>query len=208
MAVMAGASGPTSIAEWAVLKEELLLKLLLLPNVESQETCGDTNLYSQNASASESSEKQCSSSFPYWPAGISVLVVFGEDCTPTGCANARVETGTGTADGASPRFRQLVVPKRTTSWGGGLRICMGVMGNLRGHRTFFPKVSLLDPEATHQANPRRFSSATTAWTIVETSSGFPELPNPVGQPQIGSSVNPCWDSMHCSLFASVAKSVC
>lgn len=32
MAVMAGASGPTSIAEWAVLKEELLLKLLLLPN--------------------------------------------------------------------------------------------------------------------------------------------------------------------------------
>ena len=32
MTVMAGASGPTSIAEWAVLKEELLLKLLLLPN--------------------------------------------------------------------------------------------------------------------------------------------------------------------------------
>ena len=32
MAVMAGASVPTSIAEWAVLKEELLLKLLLLPN--------------------------------------------------------------------------------------------------------------------------------------------------------------------------------
>ena len=36
-------------------------------SVESQETSGDTDLYSQNATASESSEKQCSSSFPCWP---------------------------------------------------------------------------------------------------------------------------------------------
>lgn len=32
MAVLAGASGPTAIAQWAVLKEELLLGLLPLPN--------------------------------------------------------------------------------------------------------------------------------------------------------------------------------
>ena len=32
MAVLAGANGPTAIAEWALLKEELLLKLLPLPN--------------------------------------------------------------------------------------------------------------------------------------------------------------------------------
>ena len=32
MAVLAGANGPTAIAEWALLKEELLLKLLSLPN--------------------------------------------------------------------------------------------------------------------------------------------------------------------------------
>ena len=32
MAVLAGANGPTAIAEWALLKEDLLLKLLLLPN--------------------------------------------------------------------------------------------------------------------------------------------------------------------------------
>ncbi len=33
MAVLAGAGGPTAIAKWAVLKEELLLRLLKLPNV-------------------------------------------------------------------------------------------------------------------------------------------------------------------------------
>ena len=32
MAVLAGASGPTAIARWALLKEDLLLKLLPLPN--------------------------------------------------------------------------------------------------------------------------------------------------------------------------------
>ena len=32
MGVLAGASGPTAIAKWAVLKQELLLKLLDLPN--------------------------------------------------------------------------------------------------------------------------------------------------------------------------------
>ncbi len=32
MAVLAGADGPTAIAKWAVLKEELLLKVLDLPN--------------------------------------------------------------------------------------------------------------------------------------------------------------------------------
>jgi hypothetical protein len=32
MAVLAGANGPTAIAEWARLKEEMLLKLLSLPN--------------------------------------------------------------------------------------------------------------------------------------------------------------------------------
>jgi DDE_Tnp_1-associated len=32
MAVLAGAGGPTAIAEWAVLKEEFLLKVLNLPN--------------------------------------------------------------------------------------------------------------------------------------------------------------------------------
>ena len=32
MAVLAGANGPTAIAEWALLKEDLLLKLLSLPN--------------------------------------------------------------------------------------------------------------------------------------------------------------------------------
>lgn len=32
MAVLAGANGPTAIAEWALLKEDLLLKLLCLPN--------------------------------------------------------------------------------------------------------------------------------------------------------------------------------
>ena len=32
MAVLAGAGGPTAIAKWAVLKEELLLRLLKLPN--------------------------------------------------------------------------------------------------------------------------------------------------------------------------------
>ena len=32
MAVLAGAGGPTAIARWAVLKEELLLRLLKLPN--------------------------------------------------------------------------------------------------------------------------------------------------------------------------------
>ena len=32
MAVLAGANGPTAIAEWARLKEDLLLKLLSLPN--------------------------------------------------------------------------------------------------------------------------------------------------------------------------------
>ena len=32
MAVLAGASGPTAISRWAVLKQDLLLKLLPLPN--------------------------------------------------------------------------------------------------------------------------------------------------------------------------------
>ncbi len=32
MAVLAGAGGPTAIARWALLKEDLLLKLLRLPN--------------------------------------------------------------------------------------------------------------------------------------------------------------------------------
>ena len=32
MAVLAGAGGPTAIAKWAVMKEELLLRLLPLPH--------------------------------------------------------------------------------------------------------------------------------------------------------------------------------
>ena len=139
MAVMAGASGPTSIAEWAVLKEELLLKLLLLPNVESQETCGDTNLYSQNASASESSEKQCSSSFPYWPAGISVLVVFGEDCTPTGCANARVENGDRHRGRSQSPFSTAGCPKAHSQLGWRPKNLHGGDGEFAGTPHIFPE---------------------------------------------------------------------
>lgn len=72
----------------------------------------------------------------------------------------------------------------------------------------FPTSGSANCRMSH-AMPRRFSSLTTACTIVDTSSGLAPLVSvEMEQPQTGSSVKPCSASMHCSVSANFTSSAC